>query len=89
MVNSFFYSRFKIYRLLQKLDYQKILIYRIGHLGDTLVSLPAFWAIRENFPDASVTLLTNVDARNAGYIAAHGVLPESGLIDDWLFIRTI
>lgn len=64
---------------------KKILIYRIGHLGDTLVSLPALWAIRENFPAARITLLTNVDAQNAGYIAAQSVLPENGLIDEWLF----
>lgn len=67
------------------LNYKKILIYRIGHLGDTLVSLPAFWTIRKIFPDARITLLTNVDAQNAGYIAAQSVLPETGLFDDWLF----
>lgn len=69
----------------KKLDYKKILIYRIGHLGDTLVSLPSFWAIRENFPDAHLTLLTNIDAQNAGYIAAQSVLPKTGLFDEWLF----
>lgn len=62
-----------------------VLIYRIGHLGDTLVSLPALWAIRENFPDARLCLLTNVDAQNAVYIAARSVLPASGLIDEWIF----
>ena len=69
-------------------NYKKILIYRIGHLGDTLVSLPAFWAIRKAFPDAEITLLTNLDARNPNYIAAKSVLPENGLIDDWLFYPT-
>lgn len=68
--------------------YKNILIYRIGHLGDTLVSLPAFWAIRKAFPEARLTLLTNLDARNPNYIAAKSVLPESGLIDEWLFYPT-
>ncbi|WP_374951918.1 glycosyltransferase family 9 protein [Mucilaginibacter sp.] len=38
---------------------QKILIYRIGSLGDTIVALPVFNKVREVFPDADVTLLTN------------------------------
>ncbi|HXH70816.1 MAG TPA: glycosyltransferase family 9 protein, partial [Pyrinomonadaceae bacterium] len=67
------------------LNYKKILIYRIGHLGDTLVSLPAFWTIRKIFPQAHLTLLTNVDAQNSNYIAARNILPETGLFDDWLF----
>lgn len=60
------------------------MVYRIGHLGDTLVSLPAFWAIRNAFPEAQITFLTNVDARNPNYIAARSVLPEEGLFDDYL-----
>lgn len=69
-------------------NYKRILIYRIGHLGDTLVSLPAFWAIRKAFPNARLTLLTNLDWQNPNYIAAKSVLPESGLIDEWLFYPT-
>jgi heptosyltransferase III len=66
-------------------NYKKILIYRIGHLGDTLVSLPAFWAIRKAFPEARLTLLTSVSRDNPNYIAADGVLPETGLFDEWLY----
>lgn len=69
-------------------DYKKILIYRIGHLGDTLVSLPAIWAIKKTFPDAHLTLLTNVDAQNSNYVVAKSILPEKGLIDEWLFYPT-
>ncbi len=67
---------------------KKILIFRIGHLGDTLVSLPAFWAIKNAFPDAHLTLLTNVNAKSANYVVANSVLPEKGLIDDWLYYPT-
>jgi ADP-heptose:LPS heptosyltransferase len=66
-------------------DYKNILIFRIGHLGDTLVSLPAFWAIRKAFPEAKITLLTNVDTENSEYVVAKNVLPETGLIDAWMF----
>lgn len=70
------------------LDYKRILVYRIGHLGDTLVSLPAFWAIRNAFPLSRLTLLTNADVQNPNYITARGVLPEKGLFDEWLFYNS-
>jgi heptosyltransferase III len=38
---------------------QKILIYRLGSLGDTIIALPCFHKIREVYPDAEITLLTN------------------------------
>lgn len=65
-------------------DFNKILVYRIGHLGDTLVSLPAFWAIRQSHPNARITLLTNSNTNNPNYVLARSVLPEKGLFDDWL-----
>ncbi len=68
--------------------YNKILIYRIGHLGDTLVSLPAFWAIRESYPKAHISLLTNSNANNPNYILAQNVLPKEDLFDDWLIYPT-
>jgi ADP-heptose:LPS heptosyltransferase len=66
------------------LDFKRILIFRIGHLGDTLVSLPAFWAVKRAFPNAEISLLTNTDANNPNYIAAQNVLPKEGLFDKWL-----
>jgi len=39
--------------------HKKILIYRLGSLGDTVIALPCFHKIRECFPDAEITLLTN------------------------------
>ena len=65
-------------------DINRILVYRIGHLGDTLVSLPAFWAIRRSYPNAHITLLTNSNTNNPNYILARSVLPENGLFDDWM-----
>ena len=37
----------------------KILIYRLGSLGDTVMALPCFHKIKNSFPDADITLLTN------------------------------
>ena len=38
---------------------KKVLIYRLGSLGDTVIALPCFHKIRESFPTAEITLLTN------------------------------
>ncbi|HEV7645504.1 MAG TPA: glycosyltransferase family 9 protein [Pyrinomonadaceae bacterium] len=67
-----------------KFEPKRILVFRIGHLGDTLVALPAFWALRKRFPDAHITLLSNVSAKNAGYPTAQGVLPAKGLFDEFI-----
>ena len=37
----------------------RILIYRLGSLGDTIIALPAFHAIKKAFPTSHITLLTN------------------------------
>lgn len=61
----------------------KILVYRIGSIGDTLVALPSFWAIRKAFPKAHITYFTNGATDNADDLVAKKVLPE-GIFDDWL-----
>ena len=38
---------------------KRVLIYRLGSLGDTVVALPALHVVRRAFPDADLTLLTN------------------------------
>lgn len=65
-------------------DYKNILVNRSGHLGDTLVTLPAFWEIRKRFPNAKLTLLTNIDEKNKNYITPQNILPEEGLFDNYL-----
>lgn len=57
---------------------------RIGHLGDTLVALPAFWALRNAFPRAKITLLSNSDKKNANYLAPGSILPSSGIFDEFV-----
>lgn len=65
-------------------DYKNILVNRSGHLGDTLVTLPAFWEIRRRFPKAKLTLLTNIDGKNKNYITPQNILPDEGLFDNYL-----
>jgi ADP-heptose:LPS heptosyltransferase len=60
---------------------KRVLIYRLGSLGDTVVALPAFHLIRQAFPIAHRVLLTNTKIlMNAP--AALTVLDGSGLIHD-------
>jgi ADP-heptose:LPS heptosyltransferase len=60
-----------------------VLVYHIGSLGDTLVAVPALWAIRDNFPDAHVTMLTDEQPGRVR-VQVQDVLDGSGLIDDYM-----
>lgn len=62
---------------------KRILIFRIGSLGDTLVAVPAMWRVREAYPDARITLLCD---RQAGkdYVLAPDLLRNSGIVDDFM-----
>ena len=62
----------------------RLLIFRIGHLGDTVVALPALWALRRAFPAAHIALLSNADAKNPHYISPDQVLPREGLVDEFI-----
>lgn len=62
---------------------KRILIYRLGSLGDTVVALPCFHQIARAYPDAQRVLLTNVPV-HAKAPAAFAVLEHSGLVDGFL-----
>lgn len=62
---------------------KRILVFRIGELGDTIAALPALEVVRATFPDARITFMGNSQARK-GYVSARSVLPENGLVDEWL-----
>ena len=40
--------------------FKRVIVYRIGSMGDTLAVLPAFHLVRRAFPEAHITLLTNI-----------------------------
>jgi heptosyltransferase-3 len=58
---------------------KRMLIYRLGSLGDTLVALPALHVVARAFPDAERRLLTNfpVDVKAP---PAAAILENSGLV---------
>lgn len=58
---------------------RRILIYRLGSLGDTIVSLPCFHLVARAFPDAERRVLTNV-AVSAKAAPLELVLGDGGLI---------
>jgi asparagine synthase (glutamine-hydrolysing) len=62
---------------------KRILVFRIGQLGDTLVSLPAMQVVRKNFPDAHIALLSD---RHPGksYVLAPDLLRGAGIFDEFI-----
>lgn len=62
---------------------RKILIYRLGSLGDTVVALPCLRLIAESFPNAERRMLTNFPI-NAKAPASAAVLGSSGLVHGYM-----
>ena len=62
---------------------RKVLVYRLGSLGDTIVSLPCFHLIERAFPNSERILLTNFPVHAKAPPAA-GVLGDSGLIHNYM-----
>lgn len=58
---------------------RRVLIYRLGSLGDTVIALPCLHLIARSFPDAERALLTNIPI-NATAPAAATVLGSSTLV---------
>ena len=65
------------------MKFDNIIIFRTGHLGDILTSLPAFWRIRDNFPNSRIALLTNRRGSEK-LITAEDFLPRTGLFDEFI-----
>jgi ADP-heptose:LPS heptosyltransferase len=61
------------------------MIYRCGALGDTIVAVPAINAIRRQFPDAALVLMTANDGE--GIVWADAVLCDFGTIETFLTYR--
>ncbi|MCS6874615.1 MAG: glycosyltransferase family 9 protein [Pyrinomonadaceae bacterium] len=52
----------------------RILVYRIGGIGDMIIALPALWAIRKAFPDADIVYLTDLKGKTERTVRE--LLPE-------------
>ena len=61
----------------------KILIYRIGQLGDTLVSLPVLAYIRESYPTDELHMLSDSHV-GKNYLSPSAIIPSSIKIDKFL-----
>lgn len=61
----------------------KILIFHTGSLGDTLVAVPAFRAVRNYFTGARITMLCDQQP-GSHYVQARDLLEGSGLVDDFI-----
>jgi len=62
---------------------RRILVFRIGQLGDTIIALPAMRAIRSHFPSAHLTLLSDCHPGEP-YVLASDLLCEAGLFNEFL-----
>lgn len=60
----------------------KILIYRIGSLGDNLVALPAIIAIKNKFPTSKLYLLSDIQSNSL--ISGKDVFEGSGLFEGYI-----
>ena len=61
---------------------RRVLIYRLGSLGDTVVALPALHLIASAFPHAERRMLTNVPV-NVKAPPAHAILEHTGLVQSY------
>ncbi|ADE14479.1 glycosyl transferase family 9 [Nitrosococcus halophilus Nc 4] len=62
---------------------RRILIYRIGSIGDTAVALPAFRLVAQTFPDAERRVLTNIPV-NTKAAPLEAVLKNTGLVHGYM-----
>lgn len=65
---------------------RRVLVFHVGSLGDTLVALPSFWAVRDAYPTARRVLLTKRAARH-GIPVGREIVDGSGLFDDYLYFE--
>lgn len=63
---------------------KRILVYRTGQLGDTLVSLPAMRVIRGAYPDAELILLTDYHP-GKGFVSSWDILEATGFFSEVMF----
>ncbi|HTJ29123.1 MAG TPA: hypothetical protein VL346_01395, partial [Acidobacteriaceae bacterium] len=62
---------------------KRVLIYRLGSLGDTAVAIPCFHLIERAYPNAERRLLTNFPI-HAKAPASAAVLGDSGLVHGYM-----
>lgn len=61
-------------------DPTNVLVFRCGHLGDMIMSLPAMWAVKHQWPEAKLTLLCDVHPGRQ-YVLGSDILGRTGMFD--------
>ncbi|MGZ0656213.1 glycosyltransferase family 9 protein [Coraliomargarita sp. W4R53] len=61
----------------------KVLIFRVGQLGDTLVAVPALRAIKANYPQAKLVLLYDQHLGKS-YVVSKALLENSNILDSYV-----
>jgi len=61
----------------------RILVFRTGQLGDMIISLPAMWAMRNLWPGAHLTLLSDVHP-GQNYVIGSQIFQGAGIFDDFI-----
>ncbi len=64
-------------------EQERVYVFRVGQLGDSLVAVPAVYELAKRYPQRKFTLITNKPAR-ASFVAAWEVMRHTGLFDDVL-----
>lgn len=59
----------------------RVLVYHIGSLGDTLMVLPALWALKAHWPQARFTLLTKRTPLKH-VVVADALIQDAGIFED-------
>ncbi len=62
---------------------KRILIYRLGSLGDTVLALPCFHFLRRQFPAAEITVLTNQPVAGSAP-PLQAILENTGTVDSFI-----
>lgn len=60
----------------------RVLIFRPGSVGDTMVCLPCFHLIARRFPNAERRVLTNSPVSKVS-VSVKSILDGTGLVDDY------
>jgi ADP-heptose:LPS heptosyltransferase len=65
---------------------KRVLIYRLGSLGDTVVALPALHLVERAYPNAERRMLTNIPV-NSKAPAAEAILRGTGLVNGYFHYK--
>ena len=66
---------------------KRLLIYRCGQIGDAVAALPSLWLLRETFPNAEFTLLSEIPTKQI-HLPPENVFPPDILVQNYIKYQT-